>query len=120
MEYKKKISMESEQTLCDLLQRTLMDLQRVETYSPRLKSATREHLYNKFLGSEIRAKQFLKISKTNGKILFNDFLLIVFKKLSSGVRRIGLENYEYLLSRTFMCRWKTRKTEKDTIREICK
>ena len=60
---RKNISMEAEQTSSDLPQRTLMDLQRVETYSPRLKSAKREHLYNKFLGSKISAKELLKIIK---------------------------------------------------------
>ena len=94
---RKNIPTEAEQTPVDLPQRTLMDLQRVETYSPRLKCAEREHLYNKFLSSEISAEELLKISKANGKILLNDCLLIVLKKLSSGVRRIDLENYEYLL-----------------------
>ena len=74
-----------------------MDLQRVETYSPRLKCAEREHLCSKFLSSEISVEELLKISKANGKILLNDCLLIVLKKFSSGVQRIDLENYEYLL-----------------------
>ena len=71
---RKNIPTEAEQTPVDLPQRTLMDLQRVETYSPRLKCAEREHLYNKrnLVSSEISAKELLKISKANGKILLND------------------------------------------------
>ena len=72
---RKNIPMEAEQTPVDLRQRTLMYLQRVETYSPRLKCAEREHLYNKFLSSEISAKELLKISKANGNFFLNDCLL---------------------------------------------
>ena len=80
---RKNILTEAEQTPVDLPQRTLMDLQRVETYSPRLKCAEREHLYNKFLSSEISAEELLKISKANGKILMNDGLLIQLTHVNS-------------------------------------
>ena len=81
---------------CELPKRTLMDIQRMETFSPWLKCPEYEDLYNKFLSNQLCTYDLLKITKKRN-IILNDCLLTVFKKLSSGVRCTDLEHYEHLL-----------------------
>ena len=53
----------------ELPKRSLIDIQRMETFSPWLKCPEYEDLYNKFLSNQFFTNDLLKITKTMG-ILF--------------------------------------------------
>ena len=86
-----------EETPLERPQRTLMDLQNVENFCPRLKAPEHDDLYHKFLKGNLNVADLLKITKMNGKLLLTDALLTHLRALSSGVRRRDLENYQSLL-----------------------
>ena len=78
-------------------QRTLMDIQNLETFLPRFKFPEHEETYKEFLKGKINVEELLMVmtpigtSSPNGKVVMTDALLGLWKKLSPGVRRRDLE-----------------------------
>ena len=75
----------------ELPKRTLMDIQRMETFSPQIKCPEYEDLSNQLCTNDL-----LKITKKMGILFWMIASLLYFKKMSIGIRCTNLQHHEHL------------------------
>ena len=86
--------------------RSLMDLQRLENFFPRLQIPEKLDMFTQFVergNEEIDIVSAVKLSQNefcrpvNGKIILSDLLLVFFKSIIPGVRRITLDDFKLFI-----------------------
>ena len=94
--------------------RTLMDLQRLENFFPRLQISEKIDMFTQFIESgdeEIGIVSAVKLSQNeicrpvNGKIILTDLLLTLFKSIIAGVRPINLDAFNLFIPSVRQLLW---------------
>ena len=93
--------------------RSLMDLQRLENFFPRLQIPEKVDMFTQFIergDEEIDIVSAIKLSQNefcrpvNGKIILSDLLLVFFKSIP-GVRRITLDDFKLFILSVWELLW---------------